>query len=1112
MSAINREKIIKSAQKFVAQGRFENAIKEYEKLLEQDGSDPLTLNTIGDLNLHLNRSQTAISYFKRAAQRYIDDGFYGKGLAVYRKIVRADARNLENAEVLADLFIKEGVLSDAKRIYADIGRAYIQSNNFSKAYQVFKKLADLTQDDPNIHLKLAELSIKLNLAENARESYLNAALICSRRGDYQQGMNAIQMALEIDPLHMGSLKILFKISLELRDFQLLSKQLSRALEKNPDNRELKEMLGQSFMFQGEFRQALALFIDLMNQDESKSFLIKDLAEMAANNGDVAIAFECLTNTIEGMLARRENQRVMELLNLILAKEPYHTGALTKLAELYYQSSDTFKYVETLDKLSEAAMRERNYQEALAILEKLINMDGSNEKYLKVHREAFEKAYPGETYTPLGAPASEEALDAEGSLFEFDTTELASGRAFEGIKDSDATLEVELLLSYGLKDKAKAKLAEKIQHDPQDLVFREKLMNIYKEEGVLKQAADICFEMANILTLKGDHDKASAYLEEGRSMDPGRDDVSIPTGILSGSIRLPEEADVSTTGFDLLEIEGDAVDLTDDLSDILVGMDSPADLPAAVPDFRPAPAAASSEGESGPARKMDTDINLRLEETLKSLQELGFNSTNLFQELMGEKPVAEAPPPPQPPRPAPQRPAKPPEPVPASTATVSQRRAPDQSEKLAPPVEAAAKPVITASADQVKAKAATATASTPKPAVSTPAKAEPPAAAKTVSASPRESVVEEQTPAVQDRELSASLQEIDFYIKLGFESNARDELSKLAKTYPGHPDIVTRLQSLGVRPVQPEPAEEGLPREEDLFPAPTIEIQQIPKSTTKTPPPDTGASLDVPEITADEVNIDLFNFISADALREETERPSSSYEVRKNIPQLDQPAVSPPGLSAGDDPGLKLFEDLEPDEVIDNALLFGEEKPSMRLSKDGLFLPREQSQDEAKKTEGQGQNLTAMHNIFADIVEEANKVFISNVQESDADFDTHYNLGIAYKEMALIDDAVSEFQKAFNLVKDHPESPSYIRACHLLSLSLMEKGLYKSAVKWCERGLNSPKHSDHEYQAIRYDMARAWEMQEDYKTALEVYTDIYEQDANYRDVAEKIKLIRNRGGK
>jgi len=112
-------------------------------------------------------------------------------------------------------------------------------------------------------------------------------------------------------------------------------------------------------------------------------------------------------------------------------------------------------------------------------------------------------------------------------------------------------------------------------------------------------------------------------------------------------------------------------------------------------------------------------------------------------------------------------------------------------------------------------------------------------------------------------------------------------------------------------------------------------------------------------------------------------------------------------------------------------------------------------------------------------------------------------------MSLLDDAISEFQKSYNYIKDQPTSSQFIQACHMLSLCFFEKGLYKSSIKWCERGVNSKGHEDHEYQALRYDMARAYEMMNEHKQALDVYSEIYAEDINYRDVSEKMDEIRKK---
>ena len=85
-----------------------------------------------------------------------------------------------------------------------------------------------------------------------------------------------------------------------------------------------------------------------------------------------------------------------------------------------------------------------------------------------------------------------------------------------------------------------------------------------------------------------------------------------------------------------------------------------------------------------------------------------------------------------------------------------------------------------------------------------------------------------------------------------------------------------------------------------------------------------------------------------------------------------------------------------------------------------------------------------------------------------DYDTRYNLGIAYKEMGLIDEAIAEFQLA---AKDESR---LLECSSMLGICFLEKGMPKLAVKWFEKGLKAPGRSDEEYQGLRYDLASAHE--------------------------------------
>jgi hypothetical protein len=72
---------------------------------------------------------------------------------------------------------------------------------------------------------------------------------------------------------------------------------------------------------------------------------------------------------------------------------------------------------------------------------------------------------------------------------------------------------------------------------------------------------------------------------------------------------------------------------------------------------------------------------------------------------------------------------------------------------------------------------------------------------------------------------------------------------------------------------------------------------------------------------------------------------------------------------------------------------------------------------------------------------------------------------------------------------------------------MEKGMPKLAIKWFEKGLKAPGRTEEEYQGLRYDLAMALEAAGETDKALTLYTDLYGQDANFRDVASKVRELR-----
>jgi tetratricopeptide (TPR) repeat protein len=115
--ALNREAVVAAAEKLVARGKIDNAIKEYRKLVADNPTEATTLNRLGDLYVRINRNEEAVKLFTQIAERYTEDGFFVKAIAIFKKIIKLDPTRLPVYERLAELYHKQGLVSEARTQY-----------------------------------------------------------------------------------------------------------------------------------------------------------------------------------------------------------------------------------------------------------------------------------------------------------------------------------------------------------------------------------------------------------------------------------------------------------------------------------------------------------------------------------------------------------------------------------------------------------------------------------------------------------------------------------------------------------------------------------------------------------------------------------------------------------------------------------------------------------------------------------------------------------------------------------------------------------------------------------------------------------------------------------
>ena len=178
-------------------------------------------------------------------------------------------------------------------------------------------------------------------------------------------------------------------------------------------------------------------------------------------------------------------------------------------------------------------------------------------------------------------------------------------------------------------------------------------------------------------------------------------------------------------------------------------------------------------------------------------------------------------------------------------------------------------------------------------------------------------------------------------------------------------------------------------------------------------------------------------------------------------------------------------------VLDESGLFSDEQEFFNFA-DELHSELKRETVPAPGDEGREVSLEEIFRDFKRGVEQ---------QLSPEDYETHYNLGIAYKEMGLTDEAIGEFQLA---AKDPLHA---VECCSMLGLCFLEKGLPQLAVKWYRKGLETAGVKDDDRLGLLYALAGVFEQIGDRDGAYRTYLDIVGTYAGYRDVPERLRELK-----
>ncbi len=136
--------------------------------------------------------------------------------------------------------------------------------------------------------------------------------------------------------------------------------------------------------------------------------------------------------------------------------------------------------------------------------------------------------------------------------------------------------------------------------------------------------------------------------------------------------------------------------------------------------------------------------------------------------------------------------------------------------------------------------------------------------------------------------------------------------------------------------------------------------------------------------------------------------------------------------------------------------------------------------------------------FHEILEQFKRGIDENLDSDD--YQSHYDLGVAFKEMGLLDEAIAEFQKALRA------SEGRLRTSEALGMAFFEKGQYAVCESVLRRAVDGLEGSDEAKIGLLYWLGRASEALGKKAEAIASYERAVAVDIRFMDLSQRIHRL------
>jgi len=576
--SIDRAKVQKNAENFMAAGRVERAIDEFLKLLDDKPDDFGLMNRIGDSYLQIGRTSDAMDLFKKAGLGFERGGFTNRAAAIYKKAHRSAPEDIDIAGRLAECYRQTNLVKDAIAIHVSIAEQFTKKGLLKRALEEFAKVVELDPKNLKNKAKLADLYNREGMKERAADIYLEVAESLAIENLHAEAQQVVERAKAM----VSSPKVFLTLSrlcVIQKDLAGAAQHLREGLQANPRSIEILEALAEVELQAKAPERALESLSQIPQLPEKAAVLCERALRELTRAGRTDEGLRLFKSIGREFARRGLGELAARVIQNALQGTALPLEAWIQLAEIAQQSGDREGRITALGQALREAQAAKDGPLVKNLSEQLTSL-------------GVDPGEAGQAPPPVTAPRPQ-APRGEGSAP--GSTEVDPVKRMQV---EQLTREAEQYVRNRFNDRAQEAYQKILELDPTHRDAIHRTADIIKATGKMTAVQMHYVKMAQTLAPLGHRHLAVECLDRAETLFPGS------TRLIRRMLNLvdlppepaapvaeshPEAAPPAPTTSIALGAGAPAAPMND--LDVLIGLDDGPRAPAPSPVLPPAPAAA-----------------------------------------------------------------------------------------------------------------------------------------------------------------------------------------------------------------------------------------------------------------------------------------------------------------------------------------------------------------------------------------------------------------------------------------------------------------------------------------------------------------------------------------